>query len=644
MEAVVNSDVFLTSNAGLKSSYTNQTLSLVDEDHIHTSDKSLSCSVCNSLSQIVDDDFISAGARNQRTKPKRTGNDQSQQPIKKDCMVSIDEVASTHDWSTRLRNDGNAIAKYLTTNKYDTSNFTIQDMLNIMNKLNIVRTNRNELFQLLSHVKSTLNNASVSVKCTHPLVLIHSRASPRISDQLKELDKIYSPSNHHILLSTTRFQSMHFTDMSSSQDLSFIYRKPETNYYIHPILMALFGIKLPALENAYVHGDTYSLIQQLYEFRRVKSYNYMLLVNRLTEDNPIVITGVSDLISTEIQRANIHTMIRKAIMNIRMGIFYCNDDDAVDPHLMKIIHTGCSQVMTDEEQILASILSIVGFRPTLVSVARPMNGISYDMKLQAAPYIVVNPMKMITTSDSPISINSKDIYSMAFDGNSGRVVFAPPNIGYGRCSGVTHIDPLGTNVMGSAVHSPVIVNGAMMFYVERRQNKNMFGGECYTGFRSLIDDTPIDVSPEIMLNGIMYRLKSAVCYKLGDQFFDCGSSDIFLKGHYTILFTENGPWMYDPLSVFNPGARNARLMRALKNQYKKLSMDSDDGFYEWLNGDGSVFAASKQQMLMNHVANFDDDLLTMEEAMSMISRHCCILIYAQDYDQYISARHITELF
>lgn len=73
-------------------------------------------------------------------------------------------------------------------------------------------------------------------------------------------------------------------------------------------------------------------------------------------------------------------------------------------------------------------------------------------------------------------------------------------------------------------------------------------------------------------------------------------------------------------------------------------MDSDDGFYEWLNGDGSVFAASKQQMLMNHVANFDDDLLTMEEAMSMISRHCCILIYAQDYDQYISARHITELF
>ncbi|AUL80262.1 hypothetical protein [Vaccinia virus] len=246
------------------------------------------------------------------------------------------------------------------------------------------------------------------------------------------------------------------------------------------------------------------------------------------------------------------------------------------------------------------------------------------MKLQAAPYILVNPMKMITTSDSPISINSKDINSKAFDGNSGRVVFPPPNIGNGRSSGVTHIKPLGTNVMGRAVHSPDIVNGAMMFYVERRQNKHMFGGECHSGFRSLIDDTPIDVSPEITLNGIMYRLKSAVCYKLGDQFFDCGSSDIFPKGHYTILITENGPWMYDPLSVFNPGARNARLMRALKNRYKKLSMDSDDGFYEWLNGDGSVFAASKQQTLMNHVANFDDDLLTMDEAMSMISRLCCI--------------------
>ncbi|AST09313.1 p4b precursor of essential virion protein 4b [Murmansk poxvirus] len=641
MEAIDNRDVFLNSIAGLKSSYINQTLSLIDEDHIHTSDKNVGCNVCNSLSKIIDDDFISAGARNQRIKPKRNNND-SQTP-KKD-LVPIDEVASTHDWNMRLRTDGDIIAKYLTTNKYDTSNFTIQDMLNVMNKLNIVRTDRNELFQLLSHVKSTLNNASISVKSTHPLVLIHSHANPRISNQLKELNRIYSPSNHHILLSTTRFQSIYFTDMSSSQDLAFIYKKPETNYYIHPIIMSLFGIKLPALENVFVYGDTHSLIKQLYEFRKVKSYNYMLLVNRLTEDNPIVITGIPDVISTEIQRANIHTMIRKAIMNIRMGIFYCADDDVIDTHLMKIIHTGCSQVMADEEQMLASILSIVGFRPTLVSVARPLTGISYDMRLQYAPYIVINPMKMITTSDSPISINSRDIYSMAFDSNSGRVVFAPPNIGYNRCSGITHVEPAGGNIFGSAMNSPVIVNGVLMFYVERRQNKNVFGGECYTGFRSLINDVPMDVSPEIMINGIMYRLKSAVCYKLGDQFFDCNTSDIFLKGHYTILFTELGPWMYDPLSIFNPAARNARLMRALKNQYKKLSMDSDDGFYDWLKGEGAAFAASKQQMLMNHIANFDDDLLTMEEAMSMISRHCCILIYAQDYDQYISAKHITELF
>ncbi|AEN03693.1 p4b precursor of essential virion protein 4b [Yokapox virus] len=646
MEAVDNRDVFLNSIFDLKSNYVNQTLSLVDDDHIHTSDKNVKCSVCKTLYNLIDDDFISAGARNQRSKQKRNPNQTNDtQTQKKDCVVPIDEVASTHDWSMRLRTDGDAIAKFITTNKYDTSNFTIQDMLNIMNKLNIVRTDRSELFQLLSHVKSTLNNASVSVKCTHPLVLIHSHSNPKISNQLKELNRIYSPSNHHILLSTTRFQSIHFTDMSSSQDLAFIYKKQHTNNYVHPIIMALFGIKLPALENVFVYGDTHTLIKQLYEFRKVKSYNYMLLINRLTEDNQIVITGIPDVISTEIQRANIHTMIRKAIMNIRMGIFYCEDDDVIDTHLMKIIHTGCSQVMADEEQMLASILSIVGFRPTLVSVARPLNGISYDMRLQSAPYIVVNPMKMITTSDSPISINSRDIYSMAFDNNSGRVVFAPPNIGYSGCSGITHVEPAGSSIFGNAMNSPVIVNGVLMFYVERRQNKNVFGGECYTGFRSLINDVPMDVSPEIMLNGIMYRLKSAVCYKIGDQFFDCSNtSDIFLKGHYTIIFTEHGPWMYDPLSIFNPAARNARLMRSLKNHYKKLYMDQDEGFYDWLKGEGAAYVSSKQQMLMNHIVSFDDDLLTMEEAMSMISRHCCILIYAQDYDQYINGKHITELF
>ncbi len=663
MESIKSdSDIFIHSNLGLDVKYNNQVLSMIDDSHIHTPSPSNTCGVCNSLSVIVNDDLISAGARQQRNIPKKKPS-RSQKDEEDACkprrnenvsMIPIDEVASTHDWHLRLHKDGDMIAKYLSEHNCDVSKFTIQDMLNVMRKLNIVRLDRNEIFELLGHVKSALSNSSISVKSTHPLVLIHSHAHPKIGEQMRELDKSYSPSNHHALLTTTRFQSVHFVDMSSSQDLLFHYKNDDSTYFIHPILVAMFGVKLPALENTFIYGDSFTLLRQLYEYRRVKPNNYMLLVNRLTEESPIVIAGVTDSISTEVQRANLHTMIRKAIMHIRMGIFYCKDSDFVDTHLMKIIHTGCSQVMTDEEQMLASILSIVGFRPTLVSIARHGTAGNYDMSLQSVPYIVINPMKMITTSDSPISINSSNVYSLTFDGSSGRVVFAPPNIGYRGQFGCGNMDALpivnGSGIMDRALHSPVIVNGVLMFYIERRQNRNVIGGESYTGFRSIINDTPIEISQDITINGIMYRLKSAVCYKVGDSFFDNCSTDahdIFLKGHYSIVFTELGPWLYDPLSIFNKASRDARLMRSLKNQYRhemNSINDDDTGFYEWLKGDGAAFASSKQQMFMNHTSMFEDDLLSIEEAISLISRQCCILIYAQDYQPYIAAKNILDLF
>nr|WGO62720.1 putative virion core protein P4b [Wadden Sea poxvirus] len=654
-------DVFLNSNICLGNTYKNQNLSFVDNQHIHSSISSISCNICNSLYNISDD-TVFAGIKQQKSislkKKQSLLHEKDDNPCKiknNSKMIPIDEVVSTNNWHVGIRKDGDLIAKYLTENKCNIDTFTIQDMLNIMQKLNIIRTDRNEIFELLGHVKSSLSNSNISVKNTHPLVLIHSHAHPKIGEQIRELDKIYSPSRHETLLSTTRFQSIYFTDMSSSQDLAFHYRDKDSNYFIHPILVALFGVKLPALENTFVYGDSYSLLQQLYDFRKVRQDNYMLLVNRLTEDSPIVFTGITDVISTEIQRANIHTMIRKAIMNIRMGIFYSRDEDAVDPYLMKIIHTNCSQIMSDEEQMLASILSIVGFKPTLVSVSGSGNINNYNMKLQSVPYIVINTMKMITTSESPISINSNNIYSLTFDGGSGRVVFAPPNIGYGginsQLSGVYNIEQFYNNCnnTNNGIYSPVIVNGVLMFYVERRHHKNSFGGECYTGYRSLINDTPIDISQEISINGILYRLKSAVCYKVGDQFFETScnnsSNDIFLKGHYTILFTELGAWMYDPLSVFNKSSRDARMLRSLKNQYKKVSDQDDDvGFYDWVKGEGSNYVIMKQQMLMNNITMFEDDILKIEEAMSLISRHCCILIYAQDYEPYITAKSITELF
>ncbi|ARE67722.1 SWPV1-213 [Shearwaterpox virus] len=625
--------------------------------HLHTPCKTELCNVCDVLSKISEDDIISAGAKQQR--PIRLRNRPKADPCKsnsdndkqKSTVVNIDEITSTHDWQYNLRKDGNAIVKYLIDKKCDIRNFTMQDLINVMKTLNIIRSERQELFELLAHVKGSLSSNSVSVKMSHPLMAIYSHSDNKIGDQLKILETTYSPSRYQALIDTTRFQSTNFVDMSTSSDILFKFKDQDSIGYVHPILVALFGVKLPALENAMVLGDSYSLMKQLYNSKRVKPENYMLLINRLTEDNPIIFTGVNDSISSEIHRASIHTMIRKVILNLRLGIFYCKDNDLVDNYLMKIIHIDSSQMMADEEQILASILSIVGFRPALVSVTDPYQ--SLNVVLKPVSYIVVSPSKMITTMNNPISINSSSIYSLSFDNTTGRVMFMPANMRYQGTISCRTVDALpvlnSIAAQDRAVNSPVIVNGTLIYYIERRQNKNIISGECYTGFRSVISDKPMDIASELSINGITYMLKSAVCYKTHDFLTtmtgNCDGGDIFLKGYYTILFTEMGPWMYDPLSIYSKHSRESRMMRVMKSQYYKEHQNDDGMFYEWMKEESTKKLCDiKQQQLMNHTVMFEDDLISHEEAMNLISRNCCILIYAQDYIPYLATKNISDIF
>ncbi|ANS71181.1 p4b precursor [Pteropox virus] len=654
-------NLFLNTKIQLSSNYNNQHLSLVNEEHIHKAVQTDSCSVCNMLSSVTNYNIVSGGAPRQKPyKRQKQSQSQSDRELKRRedaCKarnyqeenletVPLDELTSTQEWVLKLRKDGDRIAAYIRNNKCNIESFTIQDMLMVMEKLNIARRDRSELFEIMAHVKSSLTNSNLSVKAGHPLMLIYSRSNAKLAQQIKEMEMVYEPSNYPTLIATSRFQSSHFIDMSSSSDLSFCYKSHDSTCFVSPILMALFGVKIAALENTFISGDTFMLIHQLYEYRKVQPENYMLLVSRLTEEHPIIISGIGDIISTEVQRANLHAMIRKIVMNMRMGVFHCKEDETIDNQLMKIIHTGCSTVMSDEEQTLASILSIVGFKPALVSVSR---GMSSDLTLQSAPYVVVDPMRMITTSTSPISINTKNVCSLAYDGSSSRVMFVPPNVSYRStgCSIETFPTLCGNNqgFMDRTPQSPIIVNGTLMFLVERRNAKSVIG-ECFTGFRSVINDAPIDVAQELHLNGIMYKLKSAVCYRTGDNFLDsCGSSnsEVFLTGHYTILFTELGPWMYDPMSILSKPSREARLMRAIKQLYKQeVNADDDSSIYDWMRNEGANIVARKKEQLMKNISVFEDDLLTIDEAMVMISRQCCLLVYAQDYAPYISSRTVGE--
>ncbi|AIZ77330.1 putative virion core protein P4b precursor [Parapoxvirus red deer/HL953] len=677
-------DAFFSASFDLAPAYDHSGLSL-ECDHIHVPQASMSCGVCNALSTINREDMVSAGARAQRPvrsrsesrgASRRSGSGSSRsrssssRPSSRGAaqssargssgssssgsgsgsssvLMPVDRLTSMHEWQMQVRREGEMIADYLKSTNYDPRNMTIQDLMSVMSKLGIRGRDRSELFDLLTSVRAAMADTGMTVSDSHPLVMIYTRNSQRVNRQMKELESLYNLSSYQNLLSTTQFQSSHFKDMSSSSDLLFSFKSCDSVSCVHPIVMALFGVRLPALEAAFVIGDSLSLLQQLHHNHRVRPNNYQLLVSKLTEEAAIVIPGVSDAVSMEIQRAVMHTTLRRCILNLRMGIFHCDADESIDNQLMKIIHPACASIMSDEEQILASIFSIASFRPTLVSVTRPSFGTgiggALDMSLRHVPYLVVDSSKLLTTANVPLSIGGQ--FSCAAE--AGRVLYMPS--GASGLSGSTDVASAvcaANSYIYDRERSPVITNGVVVFLVERRASGLMQTGDCFTSHRPVISDIPIEVAQDLTMNGIMYRLLSAVCHRVGDGAYGCGyGADSFANGYCTILFTDAGPWLYDPLSVMSRSAREARLTRAMRNVHAQEGGAGADvqGLHEWLRGDGAAALAAKQSQHMQHKAMFEDDLLTMEEAMAIISKTCTILVYAQEYDPYMSSRNMCDV-
>ncbi|ADC53850.1 virion core protein P4b precursor [Pseudocowpox virus] len=677
MESPACASDFYNATFDLVPGYNNAGMSL-ECDHIHIPQQSLSCAVCNSLMCINREDMVSAGARAQRPVRSRSASRRSssrqsrssssrssaarassarpssrqsgssvQSSSSDSVLMPVDRMTSMHDWQMKIRKEGEMIAEYLRNTHRDPKTMTIQELMTVMSKVGIHNRDRSELFDLLHSVRAAMTDSGLSVSQTHPLVIIYGRGSTRVNKQMKEIDDLQSMSSYQNLVSTTQFQSAHFKDMSSSSDLLFSFKSADSVGFVHPIVMALFGVKLPAIETAFVTGDSLSLLAQLHHNSRVRPGNYQLLVNKLTEETPILIPGISDSVSMEIQRAVLHTNLRRCILNLRMGIFYCERDESLDNSLMKIIHPSCASIMSDEEQILASLFAITSFKPTLVSVSRPSFGSSIggmgDMAMRTVPYLVVDSSKMITTSTAPIHVGGDQPFSCTAE--AGRVLYMPAqNMGAVTRTDVASAVCAASGYIYERERSPVITNGVLVFLVNRRGGMASTG-ECFTNMRPMISDIPIEVSQDMMLNGIMYRLISVVCHRVGDGVDGCGGADAFANGYCTILFTDAGPWLYDPMTVLSRSAREGRLMRAMRNTFSQESGTGGDNqcLNEWLRGDGAAAMAAKQSQHMQHKAMFEDDLLTMEEAMLMISRHGTILIYGQEYDPYMSSRNMCDV-
>lgn len=132
-------------------------------------------------------------------------------------------------------------------------------------------------------------------------------------------------------------QSRNYVDINKRDDTDFLSDYRNTIYMgngknlVHPVVMALFGPKLPMLEELAVYSDSYEVLT-LFKKVLTKSLTpddydtYMLnsfLINKRIDIPQPFIPDI-DPITSEIQRIIIHSLLKICIFKLRSGVF--NDD------------------------------------------------------------------------------------------------------------------------------------------------------------------------------------------------------------------------------------------------------------------------------------------------------------------------------
>ncbi|BCT22646.1 virion core protein P4b [Carp edema virus] len=623
----------------------------VEPNHVHSNSGPTTCSCCSLLRlnhhMYVSDVVGGAPVKKRKIvgqkKPARMGL----QAARKGEELEISDTAEC----SMIKTYGDKIAAVLKNKKGD---FKLSDIITISNQLGL-QFSASTFNGVVMYVRAVMSKQIKQTTWNHPLALIRAKFdnSKMIKENLHSLDSFAEEINYYNIYNLSKKQSEGFIDISDVNDKYFEYGNGIQNM-VHPILVALFAKKLAGIEDNAIVGDSYYLFKKIVSKEKIPSEFGNLVMTKVSEDDEIYSRDSRDLVSVEMEKSIIHMAIRNIVQNLRIGNFKVTGNSKLINYIMKLIAKNSPEFMSNEEHILYMVLHILGIRGISSKTIKEGSSV-----MKTSSYITVNISNMVADMAEPIVINNDYIYHTTFDSFYNRLELQPVTQhiikNYGQMqqdhTGIGFQNPRNpfydTRYSETPAYAPIsypfmnnniVVDGSLIFFIQRQKHhQHNFSDTC---FIKNSNPFPVQINFEPTIThsyGSTYEIASAVCYRTEQNLF--GIPKITAESHpFTIVFTQAGPWLYDPYSSISRTERDEALLRALKNLWKmdKLNGEAAGNDYNtWKDSpEGREAIEKKRTDYLSNKKIFEDNLITLEEAYDLIRSYGSIIVYSQNYDTY----------
>ena len=171
-------------------------------------------------------------------------------------------------------------------------------------------------------------------------------------------------------------QQSQLYEASDVQNTEFDKTRDNIGCAIHPVLAAMFRLRVDVLDNRFLASDIAQLVSDRLNGAPIRNRADFELFVDLCNDKNESICSQNDVFSDMHRRGHVQNMLRNAVLNMRQGLFFrCDSNsfllsiDQCKQSPFDFPHLVYSQ---DESVILSRLLNVFSFRPTVLALQSVM--------------------------------------------------------------------------------------------------------------------------------------------------------------------------------------------------------------------------------------------------------------------------------
>jgi hypothetical protein len=384
-------------------------------------------------------------------------------------------------------------------------------------------------------------------------------------DVLQDILKLYAETR--VLHAQVMIQSLQFQDLQASALVGkFTYGKHNQYSYIHPVIAALFLIKIDCIDNRMLIANLGHIIKNKYENKPITTnQEFEMYWDIITDPNEV--SSVTNKDSPMVNLRNrfiVQTKIWDSVLQLRQGKYY---NERVSDFLIaldncdnNLFDSPDMAYVKDEGTILRRMLGAFSMRPTFVAVRPYSNSMAGFAQPSFAGNYNVSTMSLTRMTSVPI------------------ITVRIPNTGDNTTAGVRDgatisleksMDQqqwyLENKMIIPKSQTVVFSRDVVFFYINRRQQTVEYGNigrpyqfnalpVTFSGYESL-NTTLVDCGQRFDVGGEPFELKSAVCITESSVGVDpaqtgkkliVGNTAVFVNGSDGASQSPKKDYMYDP--------------------------------------------------------------------------------------------------